>query len=388
MIVMRKMMSKKLLGASLIPLALIACSDQKPAAQAMPPMPVNVVIVQPQNLELYSDFPARIKAVENAEVRARVTGVIQSVNYKQGGFVKAGDSLFKIDPAVYQAQYDLAKAAYLQAQASYDNASALLKRYEALVRSSAVSKQDFENAKTSAAQANAALLQAKANLEIARINLEYSDVKSPIDGETEQALATVGELVSATAGTLLTTVQNTKQVYADFSQEGSQIMRWQALSTHLKKADQASKVKVLDNAVEGQLLYTGNRIDVNTGQVSMRAIFDNAESKLVPGMFVRVRLNRGTYENALTVPVRALRASTDEAHAKVYLVSSTDKKVSLADVTVGVIQGGYALITSGVKAGDMVIVDGFDKTGPGATVTPIPINVAPAQAGINAQQGK
>ncbi|WP_051919340.1 efflux RND transporter periplasmic adaptor subunit [Basilea psittacipulmonis] len=376
---MRSYIHKRLLLTTFCSaLALAGCSDNT-AKQQMPAMPVNVVIVQPKSVSLYTDYPARIKAIESAEVRARVTGTIKSVNYEQGSQVTAGQSLFTIDPAVYQAQFDAAKAAVAQAQATFDNADLVLKRYTKLVKLNAVSKQDFDTAKANQASALASLESAKASLEQARINLEYTEVQSPIDGVTDMAEVVVGTLVSSSSSTLLTTVQNASKVYADFTEDADLTVYWNQLSKTLKlPEDGLPEVTILNDAQsKGKLIFTGSNIDTSTGQVNKRALFDNSDKALLPGMFVTVRLNHGIAENALLVPVRALQGSTDEHHAKLYLVNAQDKKVSIVDVTVSQQQDGQAIITSGIKAGDMVMVDGFDKTAPGATVTPIPLNAKP-----------
>src|SRR5690606_13385884 len=235
---------------------------------------------------------------------------VQKIVFRQGGDVKAGDLLFKIDPAPLQAAYDQAAAQLKQAEADLYSARQLAQRYGPLVKANAVSKQEYDNAVAAARQAEAAVAAAKAALTNAKINLGYTDVVSPIDGRIGQPLVTEGALVEATSATQMAVVQQLDPVYVDFTQSTAELARLRKAfaSGALQKvgADAARAQLVLEDGSiyehEGKLLFTGISVDPGTGQVTLRAEFPNPDEVLLPGMYVRVRLEEGVNEQALMVP--------------------------------------------------------------------------------------
>lgn len=369
---------KKMLLVALAPVLLLsACSEEQPQAQSRPPMNVAAIDVTTEPVRIFTTLPGRINAIKDAEVRARVTGIVQQINFEQGGEVKAGQVLFKIDPATYQASVDAAAAALSQAKATQASSSALAQRYQALIKENAISQQEYDNAVAAAQQAAAAVESAQANLETAKINLSYTDVTSPIDGIVGKALVTEGALVSATSATQLATVQNLDEVYVDFTQSTAEM-------TQLRKALQSGELEsvgkdaaavrlILEDGSTyeetGKLLFSGVTVDPNTGKVNLRAIFPNKAHILLPGMFVQVQLERGFNKAAVMVPTQAIQRLADGSNM-VYVVA--DGKVAMRPVKLGEVVGSKTQISSGLKVGDKLIVEGFTKIGPGAPVKVLP----------------
>ncbi|GAB1580003.1 efflux RND transporter periplasmic adaptor subunit [Bordetella petrii] len=345
-----------------------------------PGMPqVSVVTVQPKPASIISELPGRVDAVRDAQIRARVTGIVQKIEFEQGGDVKDGQLLFKIDPAPYKAARDQAAAQLKQAQADLYSAKALADRYAPLVKANAVSKQEYDNAVAGYRQAEAAVAAAKANLDNASINLGYTDVTSPIDGRIGKPLVTEGALVEAASATQMALVQQLDPVYVDFTQSTGDLakLRQAFASGQMERVGpDAAKVSVLleDGSVyphDGKLLFTGITVDPTTGQVNLRAEVPNPDHILLPGMYVRVRVDEGINKQALLVPQQALQRTADGMQS---LMLVKDNKIEQLAVTTGGVIDNQWLITSGLKAGDVVVVEGFQKIRPGAPAQASPWN--------------
>ncbi len=378
----------KLLVLALTPVfVLAACGkSEQQQAQQRPPMNVAGITVGTEEVRIFTTLPGRISAIKDAEVRARVNGIVQSINFTQGSRVKEGQLLFKIDPAIYQADLNAAQASLNQAQASAKSASALASRYQALVKENAISKQEYDNAISSANQAKASIESARAAVESAKINLSYTSVTSPIDGIIGEALVTEGALVSATGATALAKVQQLGEVYVDFTQSTVEMtqLRKAFLNGELERVDNNSAVVRLileDGSIydkTGKLLFSGVAVDPNTGKVNLRATFPNPEELLLPGMFVRVQLERGLNKAAVMVPTQAIQRRADGS-SLVYVIE--EGKVVARPVTLGEVADDKTQITSGLSAGDQLIVEGFTKIGPG-----MPVNALPWAKDPQAQQ--
>ncbi|OWT77360.1 MULTISPECIES: efflux RND transporter periplasmic adaptor subunit [unclassified Achromobacter] len=351
---------------------LLAGCGERPQLNPGPPQ-VGVVTVQPERTPSVSELPGRVDAVRDAQIRARVTGIVQKLAFEQGGDVKENQLLFKIDPAPYKAAYDQAAAQLKQSQADLFSAKALADRYAPLVKANAVSKQEYDNAVASYRQADAAVAAARANLQTASINLGYTDVTSPISGRIGKPLVTEGALVEGSAATQMALVQQLDPIYVDFTQsttELAQLRRALASGQLQKIGDNSAQAKVLlEDGSEykhaGKLLFTGITVDPGTGQVNLRAEFPNPEHDLLPGMYVRVRLAQGVDAQALLVPQQALQRTPDGLQS---LMLVRDGKVASVNVTTAGVNNGRWIVTSGLKAGDVVIVEGFQKIRPGAPV--------------------
>lgn len=361
-----------------------------------PGMPqVSVITIQPQRAPIVSELPGRVDAVRDAQIRSRVTGIVQKIAFVQGGDVKENQLLFKIDPAPYKATYDQAAAQLKQAQATLFSAKLLADRYAPLVKANAVSKQEYDNAVASYRQADAAVAAAKAAQDNAAINLGYTDVTSPITGRIGKPLVTEGALVEATSATQMAIVQQLDPIYVDFTQSTAELasLRRAFASGQLQQVgkDTARATIVLEDGSEygqpGKLLFTGITVDPTTGQVNLRAEVPNPDGILLPGMYVRVRLEQGVDDKALMVPQQALQRTADGLQS---LMLVKDNKIEQIPVTTGGAIKNNWLVTSGLKAGDVVVVEGFQKVRPGAPVqasewnkngAPAPGGQAPAQPG-------
>ena len=372
--------------AALTLATVLAGCDKKPQMNPGPPA-VGVITVQPQRTPNIADLPGRVEAVRDAQIRARVTGIVQKITFKQGGDVKENELLFKIDPAPYQAAYDQAAAQLKQAQADLFSAKALADRYAPLVKANAVSKQEYDNAVGSFRQADAAVAAARANLANAKINLGYTDVLSPITGRIGQPLVTEGALVEASSATQMAVVQQLDPIYVDFTQSTTELaaLRKAFADGRLQRLgnDAARATVVLEDGSEyahaGKLLFTGISVNPSTGQVTLRAEFPNPDEVLLPGMYVRVRLTQGIDDQALLVPQQALQRTPDGLQS---LMLVKDGKVVPVPVTTGGAVNNNWIVTSGLNAGDVVIVEGFQKIRAGA-----PVQVTPWNAGAAPQTG-
>lgn len=364
-------------------LALSACGDDKGAAAAgggMPPAEVSVVTVEPGKLALTTELPGRLEAMRTAEVRARVAGIVKQRVFREGSDVKAGDVLFRIDPAPFKAAYDSAAAAVARAEAVRDQTKAQAERAESLIGKKMISQSDYDLAIANAKQALADVAAAKAAQETARLNLGYATVTAPISGRIGRALVTEGALVGQGEATQLALVQQIDPLYVNFTQSSVEVLKLKRAldGGKLKRADGQAEVSLLledgsEYKSKGKLLFSDMAVDPSTGSITLRAEFPNPERLLLPGMYVRVRLEQAVDNNAITVPQRALQRNPQGA--TVMLVGA-DGKVAVQPVTVGDAQGDYWIITDGLKGGEQVIVEGVQHAQPGAVVKAVPFGAA------------
>ena len=369
--------------AILVAAVLAACSGKDAASAGgapgggMPPPPaVGVVTVAPQSVALQTELPGRVEALRTAQVRARVNGVVLQRQFREGSEVRAGQPLFQIDPAPYQAALASANAQLARAQASLAQATATVDRYRPLATAQAISQQDFVNAQAAQKSAEADVAAGRAAVQTASINLGYARVTAPIAGRIGRALVTEGALVSATEATQLALIQQTDRVYVNFTQSSSELLRLRkALAANQLKASQAVDVRVvLDDGSElprpGKLLFSDLTVDASSGQVTLRAEVPNAEGLLLPGQFVRVRLSQAELPGGFLVPQQAV---TRTNQGDTVLVVGEGNKPAPRTVKVSAGQGGQWVVTDGLKPGEKVIVDGFQKMFvPGAPVNPVP----------------
>ncbi len=355
---------------------LTGCDDNKSqqAAQQQPPE-VGVVTLKNAPLKISTELPGRTSAYRVAEVRPQVSGIILKRNFVEGSDVKAGQSLYQIDPATYQAAYDSAKGDLAQAEANARIAQLTVKRYKPLLGTKYISQQDYDTAVATAAQNDAAVQAAKANVETARINLAYTKVTSPISGRVGKSSVTEGALVQDAQTTALATVQQLDPMYVDVTQSSDDFLRLrqELESGKLKQNDGKANVTLLmqngkSYAQPGTLEFSDVTVDETTGSITLRAIFPNPDHALLPGMFVRARLDEGTNPDALLVPQQAV-ARTPTGQATVMVVGA-DNKVESRNINAAQAIGDKWLVTEGVKAGERVISTGLQRAKPGAKVTP------------------
>jgi len=329
----------------------------------MPPAEVGVVTVTPGDIGLVSELPGRLEASRVAQVRARAAGILQQRLFREGSDVQAGQPLFRIDPAPYA-------AVLMRAEANLAQTTALAERYKPLVEANAVSKQEYANAV-------AAQKVAEADVQTARINLGYANITAPISGRIGRALVTEGALVGQGEATQLAVVQQINPMYVNFTQSAGDVMalRRAMEQGQLKRAgkDAASVRIVLEDGSEyaqaGKLLFSDLTVDATSGQITLRAEVPNPGGALLPGLYVRVRLEQAQASNAITLPQQAV---TRSPQGDSVMVVGADGKVSPRPIKVGNQQGGQWVILDGLKAGEQVMVDGFQKLRGDAPVKPVP----------------
>lgn len=355
---------------------------QAPAGGAkMPPVEVGVVTATPGDVGLITELPGRVEASRVAQVRARAAGILQQRLFKEGSDVRAGQTLFRIDPAPYAAASESARASLAKAQANLAQASAQVERYRPLVSANAISKQDFVNAEAAEKQALADVATAKAAVRSADINLGYATVTSPISGRIGRALVTEGALVGQGEATPLALVQQIDPVYVNFTQSASDVfqLRRAMESGQFKRAgsSEAASVKLVmsdgsEYAQTGKLLFTDLSVDATTGQVTLRAEVPNPKGELLPGLYLRVRIEQAQASNAITLPQQAI---TRTQQGDTVSVVGEDGKVSPRTIKVSAAQNNRWVVLDGLKAGEKVMVDGFQKLQmlpPGTPVKTVP----------------
>jgi membrane fusion protein (multidrug efflux system) len=372
---------------SLLAAALAGCGQgsgtaaPQGAGSAPPPPEVGVVTVATGDIGLVTELPGRLEPSRVAQVRARAAGIVQGRLFREGSDVRAGQVLYRIDPAPYAAANASSQAALARAQANLGQASALAERYKPLVEANAISKQDYANAVAAKQQAEADVAAARAAVKTSEINLGYASVTAPISGRIGRSLVTEGALVGQGEATPLAVIQQIDPLYVNFTQPASEVLNLRrALEQgRLKRAGaEGARVRVLledgsEHAQAGRLLFADLTVDQTTGQVTIRAEVPNPRAMLLPGMFVRVQLEQAKAANALLLPQQAVtRATTGDS----VMVVAPDGQVAPRTVKVGGAQSGQWVILEGLKAGEKVMVDGFQKLRPGAPVKPVPWSAA------------
>ncbi|EBF9110609.1 multidrug efflux RND transporter periplasmic adaptor subunit AcrA [Salmonella enterica subsp. enterica serovar Oranienburg] len=354
-------------------LALTGCDDKQDqqGGQQMPE--VGVVTLKTEPLQITTELPGRTVAYRIAEVRPQVSGIILKRNFVEGSDIEAGVSLYQIDPATYQATYDSAKGDLAKAQAAANIAELTVKRYQKLLGTQYISKQEYDQALADAKQATAAVVAAKAAVETARINLAYTKVTSPISGRIGKSSVTEGALVQNGQASALATVQQLDPIYVDVTQSSNDFLRLkqELANGSLKQENGKAKVDLVTSdgikfPQSGTLEFSDVTVDQTTGSITLRAIFPNPDHTLLPGMFVRARLQEGTKPTALLVPQQGV-TRTPRGDATV-LVVGADNKVETRQIVASQAIGDKWLVTDGLKAGDRVVVSGLQKVRPGAQV--------------------
>jgi membrane fusion protein (multidrug efflux system) len=352
---------------------------------------MGVVTVAMRPVTLTTELPGRTLPYLIADVRPQVNGIIQVRKFREGGDVKAGETLYQIDPSTYRATYDSNVAALGKAQATLRTARLKAERYRELVKVSAISKQDNDDADAALGQAEADVAAAKANVESARINLDYARVDAPISGRIGKSSVTAGALVTASQASALATIQQLDPIYVDVTQPSASLLRLkQALARgELEKADtNAAKVHLLmeDGSpypLQGRLEFSDVTVDQNTGSITLRAVFPNPNADLLPGMYVRAVLQEGVKDDGVLVPQQAV-SRNGAGKPTVYVVGS-DHKLQLRVLETDRAIGDQWLVRSGLKPGEQLVVEGLSRARPGVTVKTVPwqpkaANAAPAAA--------
>ena len=353
--------------------------EGSPAAAASAPAPaVGVITVTPQSLGLTSELPGRLEATRIAQVRARAAGILLKRAFREGSDVKAGQLLFQIDAAPYRAQLQSTQAAQARAEANREQAAAQAERYKPLLEANAISKQDYVNAVAAFKQADADVASARAAVTTAQINLGYASVTSPISGRIGRALVTEGALVGQGDATPLALVQQIDPMYVNFTQSTTEVLRLrQAIDAGKLQRSGAAEAGTVQVVLEdgtvygapGKLLFSDLTVDTTSGQITLRAEVPNPKGLLLPGTYVRVRVQQAQAEAAVLLPQQSV---TRSPQGDSVLVVATDGSYAPRPVKIGGSQEGRWVVLDGLKAGDQVIVDGFQKLGNAKVVKPVP----------------
>jgi len=374
--------------------SLSACDGQNssgPAAPAATLTEVSVVTLHPKSVIITTELPGRTTASLTAEVRPQVNGIIQTRLFKEGGEVKAGEALYQLDPASYQASYDSAVATLQKAEAAVPNAQAKVARYQGLVKQNAVSKQDLDDANATLAQAEADVASAKASVETARINLDYTKITAPIGGWIDKSSLTPGALVTASQTTVLTTIRMLDPINVDVTQSSTNLLNWrQAVSEgriKLSGPNVSVKLKLENGAIYshiGKLAFVESNVSQTTGTFTVRAEFPNPDHLLLPGMYVRAVIEEGVAQNSFLVPQRAVTRNT-KGEATAMFVTQTGK-VEQRVLTVDRSVGNSWLTSSGVQDGDRIIVEGTLLVRPGQDVTGVEVTIDETSGEVRARK--
>jgi membrane fusion protein (multidrug efflux system) len=374
---MRSIPSAALLAA----LLLSACGKQTPPPP--PPKEVGVVTVQMQPVTLTTELPGRTSPYESSEVRPQVDGIITQRLFREGELVHAGQTLYQIDPAPYAAAAANARAALGNAQANIASTSALAQRYGELVKINAIAKQDYENAVASANQAKANVAAQKANLQSAEINLRRTAIKAPISGRIGASTFTVGALVTAAQTAPLATIQRLDPIYVDINQSSVDLLklRKSVLAGQVAREGNAAHVGLTledgsDYGMQGNFQFSDVTVTQDTGTVTVRALFPNPQGLLLPGMYVRAHLIDGTQAQGILAPQQAVTRN-EKGNPQAYVVGAGDK-LEVRELTTSRAIGDNWLVTSGLKPGDRLVMDGTMMLQPGAPVKPVAWTPPPA----------
>jgi len=371
------MKNKVLFAVAALALVVIAAAywmTKKPAEQqghagAMPPTEVTAVTATPETVSVSKELPGRTSAYRIAQIRPQVSGIILKRMFTEGGNVKEGQQLYQIDPAPYQAAYDSAAAALQKAEANIISIKAKAERYAELVKAGAVSKQDYDDSAAALAQAKAEIAVAKATVAQAEINLRYTKVLSPVSGRVGKSSVTEGALVTANQADPLATVQQLDRIYVDVTQSAEEVMN---LKNTMGSKSPVELVFENGQAFKllGHLQFSDVTVDESTGMIQLRALFDNPNMDILPGLFVHARLVQSKVENAILIPQQSVIRNADGS--TIVFKIGKDNVINPAPVKVSSVVGDKWLVDSGVAAGDVIMVEGLMKVQPGATVKTVP----------------
>jgi membrane fusion protein, multidrug efflux system len=383
---MRKTRMIAITGLLLGGLLMTGCNRQKETGTPpqAPPPEVGVVSIEPQRVVLTTELSGRTAPHLVAEVRPQVGGIIQKRLFTEGSDVKAGEVLYQIDPATYQAAYDSTKAALARAEANLAPLKLKEERFRDLVKINAVSQQDFDDVTAALKQAEAEVEGARAALEAARIDLDYTTVKAPISGRIGRSSVTTGALVKAEQDQSLATIQQLDPIYVDVTQSSAELLALKRnLASGLLKSSgpqQAEVRLVLEDGTSypqpGTLKFSEVTVDPSTGSVTLRTLFPNPQQLLLPGMFVRVILKEGVNEKAILVPQRGV--TRNPAGNALVMVVGAEEKVEPRVIKVARTVGDNWLVSDGLKPGDRVILEGTQRARPGTVVKAVPFGTLAA----------
>ena len=370
-----------------------AKAPQATGAPAAPP--VSVAAVVSRDVASWNEFSGRLEAVERVDIRSRVTGAVQAVHFREGALVKQADLLITIDPAPYAAEVERAEAQLVAAQSRVSHAKSELGRAQRLWDERAIAQREFDERLNAQREADANLRAVQAALQSARLSLGYTQVRAPVAGRVGRLEVTVGNLVAAGPGAaVLTTLVSVNPIYASFDADEQVVTRALkdlngAATSGAGARTPVERITVLmgtaatpDTPHQGHLQLVDNQVDAKSGTVRVRAVFDNKDGALMPGQFARLRM--GQVKNGAAVLINERAVGTDQSK-KFVLVVGADNKASYREVTLGASVDGLRVVTSGLKAGEHIVVNGLQRVRPGGVVTP-QVVAMDAKADVQAQK--
>ncbi|MXV12218.1 efflux RND transporter periplasmic adaptor subunit [Xanthomonas sp. LMG 8992] len=351
-------------------LALAGCGGGAQPQAVAAPVQVTAVTLRPAPMTVSVDLPGRVAAVRSAQIRPQVGGIVQRRFFEQGADVRRGDALFQINPAPFKAEMDTAAAALHRAQAAQVLADVQHARLQRLVESSMVSRQMYDDAVSQRTQAAAAVAEAKATLSRRRLDLAFATVDAPIDGRIDQALLTEGALVSPSDSAPMAVIQQIDQVYVDVRQSAADLDPLDPAARAQAAGGDGLPAQILDRSgtpsgLSGRVLFSGINVDAGTGDVLLRILVDNPQRRLLPGMYVRARVPRAHYAQALRVPQQAV--THVGKRAQVWMLDA-NAQVRSATVQLGELVQGHYRVVAGLQAGQQVVVEGIDRLSAGTRV--------------------
>jgi multidrug efflux system membrane fusion protein len=372
--------------AGVLGLLAAGCQKTDPSASAAPPPPAQVTVSQPVSKEVveWDEYQGWVEAVDTVAIRARVSGYLDSIHFKDGAEVKKGDLLFVIDPRPYQAELDRAQADLLQAQTKYELASNDLARADRLLKARAISEEDADARAKTARMAAAAIQSARASCEVAQLNMDYTQVKAPISGRIGRKMITEGNLVNGTMAesTGLANIVSLDPIYCRFDADEQSILKYQQLARqggheNLRGGKWPCEIALANEAGfphKGVLDFVDNQVDTATGTLRVRGVFSNPERVLQPGFFARVRVPGSASYPALLISDQAVGSDQDQ---KFVFVVDEQNTVRYSPVKLGPLIDGLRVVREGLQAKDWVMVNGLMSVRPGAKVNPARTNAAP-----------
>ena len=393
---MQKVFLTRLCVVLLAATALVACEEEKQASSApaaRPPAQVGFTTVKAETVDLTARLPGRVVAYRMAEVRPQVDGIVTKRLFEEGSTVEAGQPLYQIDSAVYEAEVKMAEADVSRASATLNSTRTKLRRYESLVKTNAVSRQAYDDVVAQAQENRASVAAAQAALDAAKINLGYTQVLAPIGGQIGRSSITEGALVTAGQSAALATITQLDPINVDFTQSSASLLRLRQMfrtGDRVMGSKEALPVTLILDAVDleyaqqGTMQFSEVTVDETTGSVRLRAVFPNPDRELLPGMFVHGLVNQGVVERGYLVPQAAV-SFTPEGKPYVYVIGD-DSKVNRTQVHIVDAADENWLIDKGLSDGQRVVIDGLQRIRPGADVTPVEVQKPASDADSKPQK--
>ena len=360
------------LNLLVVAVAMAGCSKEAPQRPPAGPVSISYITIKEEPVKIQSELKGRVSAVTEAEVRPQITGIIQTINVKDGQAVKKGQTLYKVDPSQYQASYDQSVAAYQSIKADIETARLKSERYAKLAAQKAVAIQDADDAKSAYQKLVSTLAERKSAVDLAKINLDYTDIKAPIDGILGITTITPGALVTANQTNSINTIITLNPIYVDIAQPSKEFLDMRILQKQLNSKEVPVQLRFEKNGeyiLTGQVSSNEFKVDQTTDSIKVRAIFDNKDKLLLPGMYAYTNVTYGIQPNGIKIPLQSVVRGL-KGESSVFVVDPANK-VQKVDIDTLYSTGSEVIVKSGLKAGDKVVFEGIDKIKNGSDVAPV-----------------